>query len=499
MTGWAVGKKKVACFFVVAVIFFLAVSCTKSGALTGGTSPSSFNGSFNGSVNGGLSGVANATISVMKAGNPTPLTSANTASDGSFSISFTNPGGNSLLYLVVTGGNAGSGTNAKNQFLALIGSGSALLNLPIKVNELTTAATELAAFNLGILSDVNGSVTLNAPANLAATNNALTQYTNLIASGSLNTSNSNLTSSTQTGLSVMANAFASCIESPSQCSALFNQAQSIAGSVATTLLESGVNALNNSANNASNLYTLAFPFNSRTGFSLSSSSTPSGFSFNNPLAATLNTFSAGSNSTLRSNAIDAFGNIWIGSQGTNLVTEISPSGALLGNFSVSPSNLPLSIAIDASGNIWAGSNSSNLIELNSSGTVIQTISGSNIGGAAGLAIDPAGNLWFSRNSGNPAIISEISPSGTIVGQFNAGRTSLGIAIDAASNVWVANNARGNPTLGSITKFSYNGTTLATTPTGSQPVGMAIDSSGNAWITDGVTAKVIEFSGFNALC
>jgi len=496
------------------------VSCTKSGALTGSPTSSGFSAnSMTGSVNGGLSSVANATVALMAAGSNVPLTNATTASDGSFSLVFNNPGGNNLLYLSITGGNAGGGTNSKNQFLAIAGTTSALLP-SLRVNELTTAATEFIAFNFGILNDNNGSVALNAPGNGFGATNVVTQYNNIINSGALNTTNANLTSSAQTALKVLANAFASCIQSPSSCSTLLNVSISSASAAALSVLESGVNALYNSSLDASHIYPIASSLSSSTGFTLASSTIPNSFSFNNPLAATINTI--GSGTTPQGLAVDASGNIWVTNSGSNNVSQLSPSGALLGTFStgsgdcclaidasgnvwianagagtvtelnssgalvgtITVGTTPVPVAVDQSGNVWVGNRGSNSVtELNSSGQTVATYP--SINSPQGIAIDGSGNVWIASLNGNTVI--ELNSAGTVLGTFSSGTFPQAVAIDSSGNIYVTNSG------GTVAKFSSLGVRIATYSITGSPVGETFDAGGNLWIATGTGNALAEFN------
>jgi len=471
--------KKMLVLVLLLPAFF--VSCTKSGVLTGSSGGSgSFGSSMNGSVNGGLASVANATINLMIAGNPTPIASANTASDGSFNLVFTNPGGNSLLYLASSSGNAGHGTTANNQFLSIAGTTAAPLT-GLRINELTTAATELIAFNFGILQDTNGALSLNAPGNSSGATNIVAQYSNLIASGNVNTANSNLGTATQNGLKTMANAFASCIESPSSCSTLFTTATSSAGTSAVSLLESGFNALSNSTNTASSLYTLAFPLNSNTGFTLTSSSMPSGFTFNNPLAPITNTFTVGAGN--RAISADASGNIFVG--GTGL--RINQQGTVLSTTSA----VNVSSAIDSQGNAWTVNGGGGSIqEVNPGGTILVTFpNGNGLTNPRGIGIDPAGNIWATNNDTTNSVV-KISPSGTLLGVFsNAGPTPSSIAFDQFGNAWITNTGAGN----TVTELSSSGVLLGTDAVGSSPKALSFDPSGNLWVGNSGTNTVTKLN------
>ncbi len=109
---------------------------------------------------------------------------------------------------------------------------------------------------------------------------------------------------------------------------------------------------------------------------------------------------------------------------------------------------PWGIAIDASGNVWVtNSGSNNVTELNSSGTTIGTFTVGKF--PEGIAIDSSGNVWvtgalyggyFLSSSSEYGILTELSPTGTIIGtDFVGYNTPPGIAIDPAGNIWVTNS------------------------------------------------------------
>jgi len=471
--------------FVSMLLSLLFISCTKSGTLTGsGANSTGSFGSTTGSVNGGLANVAGATVNLMMAGNATPLASAITASDGSFTVVYNGSSGNNLLYLAITGGNAGGGINANNQFLAIVGTTAAPLS-SIRVNEITTAAVELVAYNFGILKDTNGAISLSTPGNAAGANNAVTQYNNLIATGTLNTANTQLASATQTGLKVMADAFASCIQAPANCSLLFNTAHASVGTAAATLLEAGLNAFNNTSV-ANQLYTLAFPLNSSTGFTLASASMPGGFAFINPLAT--QTAKAGAGNRPYGIAIDASGNLWVADNGGTTVVELTSSGALLGTFTAGTA--PQGCVIDTNGNVWVSNfTSNNVTELNSSGTTVGTFSvGTH---PEGIAIDPTGNIWVANHASTT--VTELNSSGALIGTFTSGAAPYGIAADASGNIWVTNE--GTTT---VTKLNPSGTVLTTFTAGTNPISIAFDASGNAWVVNITSNNLQEFNSNGTL-
>jgi len=457
-------------------ILFFAVSCTKSGNLGGSSTNAGTLGTITGSVNGGLSAVANATLNLMIAGNSTPLASANSSSTGAFSIAFTNPGGNNLLYIIASGGNAGSGVNSNNQFLAVAGTGSAPIT-SLQINELTTAAFMTVMHNKGFAKDSGGSVTFNAP---TTATDVVTQYNNFITSGGLNSS---LSASNQQSLNTAGNALAYCIETPNNCAGLFT-APAAAGSTtaASNLLDFLYGILHVPAE-SSYVYGLAFIVSNNTGFLLPSSSIPSGFTMNVPLTPiAVNTFVTGAGAG--GIAIDSSRNIWLGGSGTGTVIELNSSGTVIGTFTVG--GIPVAIAIDAAGNVWVGNQgNSTVTELNPAGTVIGSFTAGN--NDQGLAIDAQGNIWVpSFGSGN---LTELNASGTNLGSISLSN-AVGTAIDSQQNVWVT---RFNGVVSKVTGTGSSMAVASTTTTGTNSYSDAIDPSGNVWVANRGTTTVTEVS------
>jgi len=452
----------------LAVALGLLVSCTKSGALTGNTSPStSGNTSVSGSVSGGLSPIANATLSLIDMTKNTVLGTGTTNSTGAYTINFTNPGGNDIIYLQAIGGNAGGGTNSNLTLSVPVGVAS---NLPTtaQVNELTVAAFAEAVYAFGFATDTNGTVTFRALNNAAGASNFFTQWNNIVSGGKLNTGNSNLTTADQNAIDTIANAIANCVQNPTNCTTLFNTATNATGGAAKNMLDAVVNMLTISTN-ASSVYSFGFSTAGTTGFT-PQNSTPSALSFTMPASTT--TLVTGVFSNPRGLAVDASGNIWgVNSSGGSNVIELSSTGAVLGSFSAGSN--PFAVAIDSGGNAWvANLSSSNVTEISPSGTTVGTFG---VGGSPrDLAIDASGNVWVPNSGGTT--VTELSSSGTTLGTFTVGSAPITVAIDAGGNAWVTNN-----TSHTVSKLSVSGVSLGTFSVASAPGAIAIDANGNVWI------------------
>jgi len=444
------------------------VSCTKQGNLGGPSVPNSgTSATLSGSVAGGLSPVTGATVNLQLAGG-TSLATATTSSTGAYTLSFTNPGGTGLLYISVTGGNAGGGSNSNSTMYALVGLPG---NVPstIAINEMTTAAFGDMMFAFGF---TNASGGFNAPPNAAGSTNALTQYNGLVASGKVN---GNLVAASQIKVSTIADSLAYCVETPGNCSTLFATAANSSGSPATSMTNAIANMLTIAADTTP-VYNLAFPLAPTTGFAISSA--PSGSSSLSFVMPATSQSGIPVGSAPFGIAIDTSGNIWVGNSGGNSITELNSSGNNVTTITSVPGPQQ-DLAIDQGNNIWTPSGN-NVIEVSAAGSIVGTFG---VGTTArGVAIDPSGNIWVANNGSNN--VTELTQSGTVVGTFNLnngptpGTGPMGIAIDASNNVWVQCLTSAN-----VLKLNSSGVIVGTTALGSTPTsgGIAIDSSGNVWV------------------
>jgi len=441
------------------------ISCTKNGSLGGGSAQSgAFNNSVTGSVNGGLSPVIGALVSLFVAGNNAALATATTSSTGAFTLSYTNPG-SGALYLLVTGGSAGSGTtNSKLQLAALLGAAN---NAPtsVVVNEISTTGFFNAAFNYGMVSDTNGTVTFNAANNQAAMTSMIKQYGNFVTNGSLNGS---LSSTNQSIFGTTSNGIAICVEVPGNCATLFNNAATSSSAASVSILDAIFNMLNGTSS-ITNIFSSASSVASSTGIAIPSQPTLLNVA---PIVAP-STIAAGNGPF--GIGIDSNGNFWVVEQSGNNISELSSSGSILGTFSVG--NNPLGDAIDANNNIWvANCNDNNVRELNSTGSLLGTFS---VGTCpANIAIDSSGNIWVTNFSSGT--ISKLNASGSLIQTISIGTNLEGIAIDQSGNAWA--NIYGN---GTVRRFNSSGSPNGTFSVGgSGGVGIAIAPNGNVWVTTG---------------
>jgi streptogramin lyase len=145
-------------------------------------------------------------------------------------------------------------------------------------------------------------------------------------------------------------------------------------------------------------------------------------------------------------ALDGSHNAWFATVGA--ASKVTPSGSIT---EYTCCREPSSIAVDRNENVWVSDYSASaLVELNSSGTVLQTLA--SVGGLyypETLTIDGAGAVWAANYHGNSfsavtgatggASSTVISPS-TGFGVDAGLILPFGIALDASGNVWVTSFA-----------------------------------------------------------
>ncbi|MDE0854086.1 MAG: hypothetical protein OSA97_06650, partial [Nevskia sp.] len=247
-------------------------ACSCGDTATGGSAgPASVAG---GKTMGGQQPIKNATVTLYAAGSggygqgsaltPTATTDAN----GAWNISFACPAAGTQIYVVVSGGDAGGGTNSAIALSALLGHcGDSSNPLPTNavIDEVTTVA---AVYALNPFLSADGTQPGTSSGNATGLANAVGTLANLVdlPSGSaVSVSGGTLPSgasgtSPASALNTLADILAACVNSSgassSQCSTLFSNA--LSGSTApTTTLQAALNIARNPGANVANLYALS--------------------------------------------------------------------------------------------------------------------------------------------------------------------------------------------------------------------------------------------------
>jgi len=430
------------------------------------------------------------------------------------------------VYLYVTGGNSGGGSNSAIGLLAILGNcpagGSFASTVPfVSINEVTTiaAAYAFAGFATDAVHVSYGNTLLGE----TGIQNAFANAANLasIATGAaLTTTPAGNATVPQSTINSLANILSSCVNSAgtfTTCSTLFSNAES-AGSSGTTPTDTAIAAINiahNPGANIANLCGLQLPTapfspdlpceNSNTGFS-DATTYPSDFTLD------LN-FTGGGIDDPDGIAIDGSGNAWVGNALGKTVTEISSSGPFLsgtGGYTGGGINGAYGIAIDLNGDAWvANQNGSSVTEISSSGSFLSGAGGytanSTLDFPRGIAVDGSNNVWIANylNStvtvlSNAGVVLS-GPTGYTGGSQDFIYYPNAIAIGPDGSAWVANQDGNN-----VTRLNLSGQVLSGqygyTASIDDPYGIAIDGSGNGWVAsiapnDGNIAQISNTGTF----
>jgi hypothetical protein len=518
---------------------------------------------ISGAVSGGANSISGATVTLYQMGSTgygqgaTSLGSALTDSNGTFTISYSQPAPSSMLYVVALGGDAGSGANSAIGLITVLGPANALPS-SATINEVTTIATTWA---MAQFIDPTGQ-NIGAPSsNVIGLANAVSAIIskNLIdvTTGLAPASFPPAVSSPTSKLYTIADVIAACVESSgagsSQCTSLFGDATPSGGTTPATTLAAALDIARNAAHNAAALFALVA---ANAPFEPTLSSAPTDWTL--ALA-----FTGGGLSGPTAVAIDASGDVWIADY-NSAVTELAPNGAaispsngftgggLFESFGIaidqlgqvwvpdeqSPSNVnsgngaitvlssngsilsgangligggldfPQAVAIDSAGNAWiANFANASISEFSGAGSALSPSSGFTGGGLAfpvALGFDGGGNLWVSDQGADA--VGEFAPDGGALspaGGYTGGGLDgpFGLAIDQAGDIWVANyygsdlaGLEGSAAMTPGTPFSpMDGFVGGGLDS---PVGLAIDGVGNIWITNYRAMSVSEFAGAN---
>jgi virginiamycin B lyase len=100
-------------------------------------------------------------------------------------------------------------------------------------------------------------------------------------------------------------------------------------------------------------------------------------------------------------AVDASGNVWIGTLGGGVLYEVSADRSLVSTMGVPASSRAVSLAFDASGNLWIADAGLHAIdELPAGSTTVRQFPIPGGGSALGLTVGPDGAIWFTDSVRN---------------------------------------------------------------------------------------------------
>ncbi len=426
---------------------------------------------------------------VYNSGAPAGTTGALTNSAGDFYISgdYTCPTPSPQVYLVATGGNSGSGSNAAIALMAPMGDCATLVanaaSTIVQINEVTTIASvyALAPFMSGYKNV--GATAVNAPGLIQAAANfkSLANITTGLAGGSSLPAGASVPT---TEINTLADIIAACVNTANSTSSLCSTLLT-----ATSSTDTIGAALAIAKNPGRSAYTALTSMIPGTGvpFQPYLSSTPSDWSIAIKYTA------GGTLSAPYGVAIDSGGNAWVSNAGGSSVTQLTASGAVANIYSGAGLLGPKGVAIDYSGNVWVANPTTNSVVkiALSSPTVISggtAYSAGGLNGPVAVAADQSNNIWIANLNGNS--VTELNTAGAAVRtSLTAGGTisqPTGIALDSTGNVYVANAGGGN-----VVKLVYtSGAAASGSPLNDYALqgvsGVALDPSGNVYALGSTT-------------
>ncbi len=446
-----------------------------------------------------------------------------TGAGGQFTLHFNCPAAGTLMFVIATGGNAGSGANSHISLASALGACGSM-PASIVVNELTSVA---AAYAFSGLAPPAGSSAPGFEGNATGLANAFAVDSKLVvaSTGTFSTSgHESNQSAVQQALDTVANSMAACDNSnntagtSAACAELFSCASANATFVAT-----GQPCTGGTSTATSDTLSAALAITQNAGlvssagvFDVASSST----AFSPALSAAPNDFTLPLIFPVKNFgplAVDGFGNIWVLSvnQDSNSTPhtlsvaefdatgfEVSPAtGWTSGGISNLDTTDTTNMAIDPQNNVWVGGSSSNIAEINSQGGGVAPsqgwIAGVGPGKTAGVAIDSSGNAWFA--DGNSGDIFEMGAAGNNLSGNNGYGASVcdctGIAADKSGDVWII-GVGAQPGIAKVNPSGVQGTHQE--PPGLYAghfsfVAIAGDAAGNLWITDQPQHGVWQFT------
>lgn len=181
------------------------------------------------------------------------------------------------------------------------------------------------------------------------------------------------------------------------------------------------------------------------------------------------------------------------SNSVNTISELDSSGTLVNTLHNVNAPVSTGLAFDASGNLYAASQNNGTIykytgAVDGPGSFAQTPPSAFL---KGIVFDSVGNLYVADY--NHSVITEFDTGGNLVKSFGNGHVSApeGIAIDHSGNIYDANYFDNL-----VQEFDANGNfirVLGNSPGAlSRPVGLAIDSANNLYVANTASNTISVF-------
>ena len=475
---------------LLALLTGCGLSADAPGAISGG--------GVAGAVHGGQQPITGATIQLMAPGQsgygsaPTVLSTSTTDANGGFSMpAYTCPANTGMVYLVVNGGNSGSGINPLIGEAAIVGPCSSAPSAFVRISEVTTVA---AAYTLAPFAAVTATAT-----NIGTSATNLTGLNNTYAVANLIAPNATGMAAAspyvpgilvppillpQAQVNMMANILASCVNtagslaSGTPCAQLQGYA-TYNGVAPADTFQAALNIARQPATNVSGLYGLA---TANAPFQPALSIQPNDLTLLVGYAGTIaynSAVPAGSGKI----ALDAAGDIYTLSS-TSLV-EITPGGTLTATPLIASCS-GTGIAISKSGNVYVACGNSNTVQQYSpAGLLLATIASTDLVSPGALAFDAAGNLWVA----NSASLAEFNAAGTEVAgsPYAVSSAATDIAISPAA-IW------SNPGQGGLLRIDNTTHAVLSYPQTSAVVSVGVDHANDLWAANYATDLYSDYFG-----
>ena len=435
------------------------------------------------------------------------LTNAvSTDTSGAFTIpsGYSCPATTSQLYVIVRGGQVGTGAvNPAITLATVLGTCAALVsNSQFVINEVTTAAT---GWGLSQFLGAGGNVGATST-NAQGLANAVATVENLVNPQTGTSPGTTLPSSSVSPaakIDSFANLLNTCTaaSSSSGCAALFSAAMPPGGTAPTNTLDAALTVVRSPGSGVAALYTQS---TASTAFAPALTSAPADWTM------AIN-YTGGGMKGPTSLGVDSKGDVWVAGY-YGVVSEFSPTGnAVVANgITGGGLNESFGLAVDAQDNVWISNEATpssinsglgSVTVLNSAGQVISGTNGFTAGGIAyplAIAIDTNATAWVADNYN--ARVTLLSSTGqSLSGTQGYASTQLAfvddVAIDASHNGWVT-NSEANP--GSVTKISPDGSQFTSYACCVGPAGLAIDQRGYVWVANYYGDSISQLSSAGAV-
>lgn len=180
----------------------------------------------------------------------------------------------------------------------------------------------------------------------------------------------------------------------------------------------------------------------------------------------------------RGMAVDAQGNVWAGTYGTEKYYYLEGSSArILRTVDVSSVNhTAYGAVIDANGILWSSGVSRNhLLRLNPADNSFSVLELGHV--VYGLGLDRNNHLFVSSSDGSGSL-SRVNVLTATKDWTVHLANAQGVTVTDDGDVWEGNYDRNV-----VTRWSNDGVLKATIPVGSVPCGMSVDAAGRVWVTD----------------